>query len=219
MASKTLYVVTLTDVSLVSQSVNVFVLGYSEELDDARNFLKNEYDSLCKLGYDTSRFEHSKIGFIYKSDYRIMKYELHVATNIDVHEELAPQSELVSTPIKQNILYDYNNNKKRNIMATKKVYPFIHAEQCDEGSEDYKKVVFDAREVESYSFSHREASNDIEEDDAVTVCFKSGKEITLYLDLDQELYPGDDLITRIDRVQNSHFWHDNEDSTPGDDED
>ena len=52
MASKTLYVVTLTDVSLVSQSVNVFVLGYSEELDDAKNFLKNEYDSLCKLGYN-----------------------------------------------------------------------------------------------------------------------------------------------------------------------
>ena len=104
-------------------------------------------------------------------------------------------------------------------MATKKVYPFIHAEQCDEGSEDYKKVVFDAREVESYSFSHREASNHIEDDDAVTVCFKSGKEITLYLNLDQELYPGDDLITRIDMVQYSHFWHDNEDSTPGDDED
>ena len=213
MANKTLYVVTLTDIGLVSQSVDTFVLGYLEELDDAKNYLKNEYDSLCKLGYDTSRFEHTKIGLIYKSDYRIKKYEIHVATNIDVHEELAPQSELVSTPIKQNIQYDYNNNK-----ATKKVYPFIHAEQCDEGSEDYKKVVFDAREVESYSFSHREASNDIEEDDAVTVCFKSGKEITLYLALDQDLYPGDDLITRIDRVQNSDFWHDNEDSIPDEDE-
>ena len=104
MASKTLYVVTLTDVGLVSQSVDTFVLGYSEELDDAKNFLKNEYDSLCKLGYDASCFEHTKIGLIYKSDYRIKKYELHVATNIDVHEELAPQSELVSTPpIEQNI--------------------------------------------------------------------------------------------------------------------
>ena len=219
MASKTLYVVTLTDVGLVSQSVDTFVLGYLEDIDDVKNFLKNKYDSLCKLGYDTSRFEHSKIGLIYKSDHVINKYEIHVATNIDVHEELAPQSELVSTPIKQNIQYDYNNNKKRKITATKKVYPFIHAEQCDEGIDDYKKVVFDAREVESYSFSYREASNDIDEDDAVTVCFKSGKEITLYLALDQELYPGDDLITRIDKVQSSHFWHDNEDSTPDDDED
>ena len=103
MASKTLYVVTLTVVGLVTQSVDTFVLGYSEELDDAKNFLKNQYDELCKLGYDTSRFEHSKIGLIYKSDYVMHKYEIHVATNIDVREELAPQSELVSTPIKQNI--------------------------------------------------------------------------------------------------------------------
>lgn len=101
-------------------------------------------------------------------------------------------------------------------MATKKVYPFIHAEQCDEGSDDYKKVVFDAREVESYSFAP--CNDDDIEDDAVIVCFKSGKEITLYLALDQELYPGDDLITRIDEVQSSHFWHDNEDSTPDEEE-
>lgn len=101
-------------------------------------------------------------------------------------------------------------------MATKKVYPFIHAEQCDEGSDDYKKVVFDAREVESYSFAP--CNDDDIEDDAVIVCFKSGKEITLYLALDQELYPGDNLITAIDMVQYSHFWHDNEDSTPDEDE-
>lgn len=104
-------------------------------------------------------------------------------------------------------------------MKTKKVYPFIHAEQCDEGLEDYKNVVFDAREVESYSFYHREDDNDIERDDAVTVCFKSGKEITLYRALDQELYPGDDLITAIDLAQYTHFWHDNEDSTLNEDED
>ena len=53
MANKTLYVVTLTDVGLVSQSVDTFVLGYLEELDDVESYLKNEYDSLCKLGYDT----------------------------------------------------------------------------------------------------------------------------------------------------------------------
>ena len=103
-------------------------------------------------------------------------------------------------------------------MATKKVYQFIHAEQCDEGSEEYKKVVFDAREDESYSFSHREASNDIEEDNAVTVCFKSGKEIAFYLDFDEEPHQDGNLITRIDRVLHSHFWHDNEDSLPDEDE-
>lgn len=56
-------------------------------------------------------------------------------------------------------------------MATKKVYPFIHAKQCGEGIEDNSNVVFDAREVESYSFYSREDDDDIEEDDAVTVCF------------------------------------------------
>lgn len=41
----------------------------------------------------------------------------------------------------------------------------------------------------------------------------------LYLELDQELYLGDNLITAIDMVQYSHFWHDNEDSTPDEVED
>lgn len=37
-------------------------------------------------------------------------------------------------------------------MAIKKVYPFIHAKQCGEGIDNYANIVFDAREVESYSF-------------------------------------------------------------------
>ena len=102
-------------------------------------------------------------------------------------------------------------------MATKKVYPFIHARRWDKNLVDNVDVVFDAREVESYSFYLRK-DDDIE-DNVVIVYFKSGREMTLYLTLDQELYPGDDLITAIDMVQYSHFWHDNEVSTPGDYED
>ena len=98
-------------------------------------------------------------------------------------------------------------------MATKKVYPFIHAKRWDKDLVDDVNVVFDAREVESYGFYHCE-DDDIEEDDAVIVYFKSGREMTLYLALDQELYPGDNLITAIDMVQYSHFWHDNEDYIP-----
>ena len=94
-------------------------------------------------------------------------------------------------------------------MATKKVYPFIHAKMFDlEDKIDGRDVVFDAREVESYEFWQGEDGA------CVTVNFKSGKKTNLYLALDQELYPGDDLITRIDKVQSSHLWHDNEDSTP-----
>ena len=101
-------------------------------------------------------------------------------------------------------------------MATKKVYPFIHARMAEdnEALEDHV-ITFDAREV-AYYHCHEETD---ESEDIVTVCFKSGREISLYLGLDEELYPGDNLITRIDMVQYSHFWHDNEDSTPDENED
>ena len=101
-------------------------------------------------------------------------------------------------------------------MATKKAYPFIQARiaEDDEALEGHV-ITFDAREVAYY---HRHEDSD-ESEDIVTVGFKSGKEIPMYLGLDEEYYPGDDLITAIDMVQYSHFWHDNEDSTPSDDED
>ena len=101
-------------------------------------------------------------------------------------------------------------------MATKKVYPFIHARIAeDEEALEGHVITFDAREVAYY---HRNEESD-ESEDIVTVGFKSGKEIPMYLGLDEEYYPGDNLITAIDMVQYSHFWNDNEDSTPGDDED
>ena len=101
-------------------------------------------------------------------------------------------------------------------MATKKVYPFIHARIAeDDEALDGHVITFDAREV-AYYHLHEESD---ESEDIVTVGFKSGKEINMYLGLDEECYPDDNLITRIDMVQYSHFWHDNEDSTPGDDED
>lgn len=101
-------------------------------------------------------------------------------------------------------------------MATKKVYPFIHAKMFDlEDNNDRKDVVFDAREVESYDFWQGEEE---EEDECVKVNFKSGKKMNLYLTLDEDMYPGDNLITAIDMVLYSHFWHDNEDSLPDEDE-
>ena len=96
-------------------------------------------------------------------------------------------------------------------MATKKVYPFIHAKIFDlEGNNDRKDVLFDAREVESYELWEEGG----EDDDYVTVNFKSGREMTLYLALDEDMYPGDDLSSAISNVQYSHFCHDNVDSIP-----
>ena len=103
-------------------------------------------------------------------------------------------------------------------MATKKVYPFITAEGINMENNGRRVVTFDAREVESYEYWKTD-ENKIDEKQLVEVNFKSGKQIHLELELDQELYPGDNLITAIDMVLYSHFWHDNEDSTPGDDED
>lgn len=107
-------------------------------------------------------------------------------------------------------------------MAIKKVYPFIHAMKWDNGGNvDCQDVVFDAREVESYSFWELDDDDEDdvpEEDKVVTVHFKSGNEVTLYRVLDQLIHPGDDLITRINKVQHSHFWHDNEDSLPDENE-
>ena len=103
-------------------------------------------------------------------------------------------------------------------MATKKVYPFIHATMWNPDFDDSKNVVFDAREVESYSGFPSDADK-YDDDSTISVRFKSGTELCLYLGLDQELYPGDNLITAIDKVQYSHFWHDNEDSAPDEVED
>ena len=101
-------------------------------------------------------------------------------------------------------------------MATKKVYPFIHAKIFNlEDNNDRYDVVFDAREVESYEFWAGEGNR---EDECVKVNFKSGKQITLYQDLDPDMYPDDNLFTRIDMVQYSHYWHDNEDSIPDNNE-
>ena len=93
-------------------------------------------------------------------------------------------------------------------MSTNKVYPFIHARMAEdnEALEDHV-ITFDAREV-AYYHCHEETD---ESEDIVIVGFKSGKEIDMYLGLDEECYPDDNLITRIDLAQYTHFWHDNED--------
>ena len=94
-------------------------------------------------------------------------------------------------------------------MAINKVYPFIRAKMSDlEDNNDGKDVVFDAREVESYEFWKGEEELD---EACVTVNFKSGRSMCMYLELDQDRYPDDNLTSAIEMVQYSNFWHDNED--------
>ena len=103
MAKKSLYVVTQTVVGLVTQSVDTFVLGYSEELNDAKCILKEEYNIHRNLGYDIELFDLDRWKLYCKHETLIVNAEIHIAKNIDIREELAPQSELVSPPNEQNI--------------------------------------------------------------------------------------------------------------------
>lgn len=82
MNKESLYVVTQVLISSVSLTIDTFVLGYSETLDEAINLLQNEYDHLCKLGYEPSRFSHNKWGWIYTGYYVISKVEINIAKAI-----------------------------------------------------------------------------------------------------------------------------------------
>lgn len=79
MEKKSLYVITQAVLGRFSQTVDTFVLGYSETHDEAVSFMKNEYDRLCKLGYEPSRFSRNQRGWVYKDEYVISTVEIHIA--------------------------------------------------------------------------------------------------------------------------------------------
>lgn len=79
MEKKSLYVVTQAVLGRFSQTVDTFVLGYSETYDEAFGLIQNEYDRLCKLGYEPSRFSHNQRGWVYLGEYVISTVEIHIA--------------------------------------------------------------------------------------------------------------------------------------------
>ena len=76
MEKKILYVVTQTIVGLHTLSVDTFTIGHSEKLDVAKKLIEDEFNKLLELGYEQSRFEFSKRGFRYQSDYVISIVEM-----------------------------------------------------------------------------------------------------------------------------------------------
>ena len=96
-------------------------------------------------------------------------------------------------------------------MKTKKIYPFINAHRFD----NCHVICFDAREVEMYEVIDEEADGTPLGAD---VYFKSGNVVPMSVDVDPDVYPGDNLLTLIDMVGYGDFWHDNEDAAPDDDE-
>uniref|UniRef100_UPI004024FD71 hypothetical protein n=1 Tax=Prevotella sp. TaxID=59823 RepID=UPI004024FD71 len=95
-------------------------------------------------------------------------------------------------------------------MATKKVYPFIVARIAeDDETLEGNEIMFDAREV-AYYHGQAESYDDM---DNGTGGYKSGMEIKMYLGFGADI-SYENLVLAINKVQCSHFWHDNEDSTP-----
>lgn len=82
MEKKKLYVVTQTIVGLATLSVDTFPIGHTENLYVAKRLIENEFDKLLKLGYENSRFEFTKRGFVYKTDYVVSIIELLISKNL-----------------------------------------------------------------------------------------------------------------------------------------
>lgn len=77
MKRKCFYVVTQTYVDFIDQSVEVFIIGISEELDGAKSILNSIYEKKLKNGYYKDHFEINLWEWVYKSDCWMIKSEIH----------------------------------------------------------------------------------------------------------------------------------------------
>lgn len=82
MKKKKLYVVTQTIVGLAPLSVDTFPIGHTENLYVAKKLIEDEFDNFLKLGYEKSRFEFTKRGFIYKSNYFVSIIEMLISKKL-----------------------------------------------------------------------------------------------------------------------------------------
>ena len=81
MGKKSLFIVTQTIVGLVSNSIDTYVIGYSENKDVAERILRDEYVHMTKLGYDLS-FSPSNWTMSYESEYVKCKYQIKIAISL-----------------------------------------------------------------------------------------------------------------------------------------
>ena len=76
MEKKSFYVVTETIVGFEKKSVDTFIKGISEELDDALSILSSSKETIIKDGFEKSLISDFKWGWVYKSEYSIVKDEI-----------------------------------------------------------------------------------------------------------------------------------------------
>lgn len=82
MEKKKLYVVTQTIVNLATLSVDTFPIGHTENLYVAKKLIEDEFNKFLNLDYEKSRFEFTKRGFIYKSDYIVSIIEMLISKKL-----------------------------------------------------------------------------------------------------------------------------------------
>lgn len=81
MKKKSLYVVTQTVIGLVTHSVDMFVIGYSEDKDIAERWLRDEYIRMEKCGY-RMKFENAGWEMSYKNEYIENKYNIKITVSL-----------------------------------------------------------------------------------------------------------------------------------------
>ena len=78
MKKKTIYVVTITYFKLTDFSVDVYIEGYSKELNGAHAILDRSRQKLIGMGYLPECFEIAPWDWIYKHKYGSIKCEIHL---------------------------------------------------------------------------------------------------------------------------------------------
>lgn len=76
MEKKKFYFVTETMVDFERMSVDTFIKGISEELDNAHSILSISKMTIIEDGFDKSLISDFESGWVYKSDYCIIKDEI-----------------------------------------------------------------------------------------------------------------------------------------------
>ena len=76
MEKKRFYVVTETIVGFEKKSVNTFIKGISEELDNAQSILSSSKETLIEDGFEKSLISDFNGGWVYKSDYSIIQDQI-----------------------------------------------------------------------------------------------------------------------------------------------
>lgn len=82
MEKKSFWIVTRVVIGRITLSVNTNALRWFDDIDEAKSFIENEYNKICTLGYEPSKFTHSYMGWTYKDDFEILQVVISLALGV-----------------------------------------------------------------------------------------------------------------------------------------